>query len=859
MKITYQIFSFFLIVCLHVNAQNRIPETPVKPGVSLQLAQQRHKILSNIQYRLDFNIPRERNADIAAVVAINFKLKTLPDTLQLDFMQTADHVKGITVNAQSLPVLLRNEHILIPKRLLKLDANSIEIKFTAGNASLNRNEDFLYALFVPDHARTVFPCFDQPDLKARFQLNLTVPKDWNVLANAAIGNLIRNEETTTYHFLNSDLLPTYLFSFTAGKYTPILLETAGRKMEFLHRENDSTKIKLSTDSIFKAHSDAIDFLEQWTKRKFPFQKIGFVAIPDFQFGGMEHPGEVQYKSSSLFLDEGATKDQFISRSNLISHETAHMWFGDLVTMKWFNDVWMKEVFANFMADKVTEKLMGKSTFNLKFLQDHYPAAYAIDRTSGANPIRQQLDNLNDAGSMYGNIIYHKAPIMMRQLESLMGTVPFQKGIREYLQKYAYGNATWDNLISILAKYSKSDLYAWNKVWVNQPGRPVFKYSITYNQKKINTLKISQQAEKGSSRIWPQAFSITMVYSDRIKTIPVNMNAAELLVQEAKGLDRPEYILFNSDGIGYGIFPIDKPVLDQVFDLKDPVARASAYINAYENMLSGETYKATDLLNAFTRGLSLENNEMNIRLLSGYITNLFWTFTLPDERKKMSTMLENSVWTAMENQKLPNIKKNLFTTFQNIYLTEEAGKKIYTLWAKQEAPAGVKLIEDDYTALALTLALKSDSGKSILSTQLKRIKNVDRKNRFVFLMPALSSDPAERDLFFESLTDRKNRQKEAWVTSALSYLHHPLRQNTSKAYLAKSLGLLVEIKNTGDIFFPQSWLGSIFGNYQTEEAWHVVEEFLKKHPDYSPKLKDKILQSTDNLYRAQRMLFNPQPE
>ncbi|WP_432709141.1 M1 family aminopeptidase [Pedobacter sp.] len=174
---------------------------------------------------------------------------------------------------------------------------------------------------------------------------------------------------------------------------------------------------------------------------YPFQKIGFVTMPDFQFGGMEHPGVIHYKASSLLLGEGATVDQFISRSNLISHEIAHMWFGDLVTMKWFNDVWMKEVFANFMANKVTEKLMGTPTFNLRFLQDHYPAAYGVDRTRGANPIRQQLDNLQDAGTMYGNIIYHKAPIMMMQLEKLMGPEPFQKGIREYLKKYAYQNAT----------------------------------------------------------------------------------------------------------------------------------------------------------------------------------------------------------------------------------------------------------------------------------------------------------------------------------------------------------------------------------------------------------------------------------
>ncbi|MFC3366026.1 M1 family aminopeptidase [Pedobacter fastidiosus] len=624
-------------------------------------------------------------------------------------------------------------------------------------------------------------------------------------------------------------------------------------MEFLHRETDANKIKLSVDSVFIAHSDAINFLEKWTGIPFPFQKVGFVAIPDFQFGGMEHPGEVQYKSSSLFLDDGATKDQFISRSTLISHETAHMWFGDLVTMKWFNDVWMKEVFANFMADKVTEKLMGKKTFDLKFLQDHYPAAYGIDRTQGANPIRQQLDNLQDAGSMYGNIIYHKAPIMMRQLEQLMGADNFQKGIREYLKKYAYKNATWNDLISILSKYSTTDLYAWNKVWVNQPGRPVFDYKIAYNGNKISSLSINQQPEIGAQRVWPQAFSIKLFYPTFSKTIPVNIKGETLNLKLAQGLEKPIYILFNADGMGYGLFPIDNNMMENVFRLQNPLERASAYINAYESVLAGKSFSAEELLKIFTKGIGIEKNEMNLRLLTGYITNIYWTFTSPKNRLAFSVTLEKALWTSMENQTLPNNKKILFGTYQNIYLSADASKNIYTIWEKQQAPSGVKLIDDDYTSMALSIALKSDTVTTVLKKQLERTTNIDRKNRLVFLMPALSLNVAERDSFFYSLHERKNRQKEAWVTAALAYLHHPLRQETSAKYLPESLNLLEEIQKTGDIFFPQSWLSAIFGSYQTKEAYQVVSDFLKQHPNYNPKLRDKILQSTDNLYRAKDML------
>lgn len=834
-------------------AQKKIKPVAVEPGVSYKLATYRSSVISNIQYALSFDIPAEKSKNIDAKESITFQLKAANQQLQLDFKQKAEQVKSIEINSVKTAVILQHEHLLLDKQLFHPGKNNIDLEFIAGNASLNRNEDYLYALFVPDRARTVFPCFDQPDLKARFLLTLKVPSAWKAIANGIKKDSVVTANNTVYHFANSDPLPTYLFSFNAGKYTDVKQLIGNRQAEFLYRETDSAKIKLSVDSVFTAHQNAVSFLETWTSIPFPFQKIGFVAIPDFQFGGMEHPGEVQYQASTLFLDDGATKDRLIARANLISHETAHMWFGDLVTMKWFNDVWMKEVFANFMADKVTEKMMGSQTFNLKFLQDHYPAAYGVDRTPGANPVRQQLDNLKDAGSLYGNIIYHKAPIMMRQLEQLMGKENFQKGVREYLKKYAYSNATWNDLIAILSKYTQENLYNWNKVWVNQPGRPVFNYAVSYSGNKISSLSLSQKPESGEKRIWPQVFRVTLVYPNQTKEITLNINAEKVVLKEASGLPKPDFVLFNADGAGYGLFPVDKNSLDRIYLLKNPLQRASAYINIYENMLSGRTVQAEELLTLFTKGLDQEKEEMNLRLLSNYIGTIYWEFVSFSKREQVSAALEQALWNAMQRQTAANNKKILFKAYQDIYLSRKAQGKMYQIWQQQQAPEGVKLAEDDYTSLALTIALKSDTTTAILKQQEERVKNTDRKKRLEFLMPALSLNATERDQFFSSLADQKNRQKEAWVVAALGYLNHPLRQKTSVKYLPQSLDLVEEIQRTGDVFFPQSWLGSIFGNYQSKEAAQDVTNFLRSHPNYNPKLKAKILQATDNIFRAQKLV------
>ncbi|EJF08277.1 aminopeptidase [Pontibacter sp. BAB1700] len=825
---------------------------PVETGVSRTLAEYRNQTLRNVQYDIKLQIPTGKEAPIPASETISFNLLNREQALQIDFKEQPSHLHAVRVNGKQIPIEFENEHIVIGPRYLKEGQNQVQIDFTTGNLSLNRNEDYLYTLLVPDRARTVFPCFDQPDLKAVFNLTLTLPQDWKALANAPLQDSLLTGATKTYTYLPSDTIPTYLFSFVAGDFRKVSNSDRGRTMHFYHRETDPDKLK-SIDPIFSIHRDALAFMEDYTRIPYPFQKFDFVAIPDFQYGGMEHVGAIDYKASTLFLDEGATKDQLVGRSNLIAHETAHMWFGDLVTMRWFNDVWMKEVFANFMADKISKTTVKDSNYDLKFLIDHFPAAYSVDRTAGANPIRQDLANLQDAGTLYGHIIYHKAPIMMRQLERLMGEQAFQEGLQVYLKTYANSNATWPQLIEILDARTPTDLQAWNQVWVNESGRPVYDCKLDIEDGKISVFSISQKGEDGSDRLWPQLFEVALVYNDRIEEYTVNMDQPSIEFQEVIGKEWPLYVLFNSSGQGYGTFPIDARGISYLPKLQNPVMRASSYINLYENMLNG-----VDITPDMMRYITLlqssnEQEELNLKLLTGYLTDTFWKFTSPEQRGKLAPAFEKNLWDAMEKQKSANNKKLFFKAYQSIALTKEAQDRLHQVWEAQKAPAGVTLNEDDYTSLALSLAVRDYANSAdILRQQLSRIKNPDRQKRLQFLMPALSDDEKVRDAFFASLKDRSNRDKEAWVGAALSYLHHPLRAASSEKYLRESLELVEEIQLTGDIFFPTNWLQSTFSHYQTPTAAATIRTFLTEHPDYNPKLKGKILQAADHVFRAEKL-------
>lgn len=844
----------FIIFSSYYHAQIK-PSPKVESGVSYELAQFRKSTLSNIKYELDLDIPESKTDRISGTENLTFNYKKQSEVpLQIDFKENAASLLSVSVNGQAIKPVLENEHILIDQKYLKSEHNQITFKFIAGNSALNRRDGYLYTLFVPDRARTMFPCFDQPNLKANYSLTLTIPEKWNAMANGVLKETTVKQGRKKMIFAQSDLLPTYLFSFAAGDFKYFKEKIGMQDAAMLYRETDTIKIKNSMDSIYNLYRNSLAYYEKWTGIPHPFQKHGLVVVPDFQFGGMEHPGAILFQNSTLFLDKNATQSQLNNRSNLLAHEVAHLWFGDMVTMDWFNDVWTKEVFANFMADKSTGASSDKSVYDLKFLTTHFPAAYSVDRTIGANPIRQVLDNLQNAGMMYGPIIYNKAPIMMRQLELVIGEENFRKGISEYLRKYAYSNATWPDLITILDNQTPEDLQSWNKVWVNEPGRPIIDYTIKYKGNKIENFKISQHPEHGDTqKLWPQEFQISLFYPDKIEKVDVKFSEKQQDIPELKGRQKPLFVLQNSSGIGYGVFNVDNDLISGFSLIKDPVNRASAYISLYENMLGGSGITPQELLHFFAGQLQKESTELNLRLITGYISGIYWGFLTESIRNKESESLENIVWNALQKQAAVNNKKNLFDCYQGIFQSKKAYDNLYTIWKSQTAPQSITLNDEDFTSLALALSLRNNNNNDLLQEQLTRIKNPDRINRFKIIMKAASSDKKIRDEFFNSLAERQNRSNESAVGSALGYLHHPLRQHTSINYLSKTLELLKEIQKTGDIFFPDNWLRSTFSSYQNPKALTVVNQFIQQNPDYNSILKNKILQATENLRRAQKLV------
>ena len=850
MKNLFILFCLVLIMSCAKKAEN----VSLKKGISYELAKYRKQQIADLVYDLHFKIPKEKTTPISVEMLVQLTINNLEQDLFLDFNEVTSKLKSLQVNDKAVAIQHQKEHIIIDKSALKIGLNTIAIAFDAGEQSLNRNSEFLYTLLVPDRASTLFPCFDQPDLKANYNLTITAPKDWKVLAGAFQKTAEVVGDFTTHTFTTSDLMSTYLFSFVAGKFSEQTHNPGAFNMRFLYRENNKEKINESVTPVFSIHQNSLDFLEAYTQVKFPFQKMDFAAIPPFQYGGMEHVGAIQYRQSALFLDKNATQSQQLRRAKLIAHETSHMWFGDLVTMKWFNDVWMKEVFANFMADKIVNPVYPTINHNLSFMMSHYPSAYSEDRTKGTNAIRQELDNLKNAGSLYGRIIYNKAPIMMRQLEYLLGEDVFQEGVQEYIKTYANANADWSELVAIFDKKTAGDIQSWSDVWVNSSGRPIFYEEIETNEKgNVTKFILHQKAEDGSDKIWTQSFKIKLIDERGYqKNIGIKNMGKSFDITEITKDFKPGQVLYNTNGFGYGVFPIYKDKIATYVAIKDAVSRGYQFINLYENMLLGNI-DALTTYTTFLDAIQKEENELIVSYLSGRLQTIFWTFLGEENQFKTLSKTESSLYAFLEQDKPSNIKKTIFKLYQALAYNANGLENLYALWSKTKSFNNLFLNENDVTSLAMQLAIfKHQKATEILELQKSKITNPDRLERYVWLMPSLSNDVQIRDEFMQSLLSKENRENESWVQTALNNIHHPLRQKTAEKHLQSILNALEEVQLTGDIFFPKGWLASSIGNYNSKEAQLVLEDFIAKNPNYNKSLLQKLYQTTDNLIRAQNI-------
>ena len=809
-KILLMIFLSMMVLSTHAQMLSK--------GVSKELADHRKVNISNVVYDLTFNIPSNLSHKVTGTAIISFDLKEQEDLIldfQGEFNGTAYVYYGKKNNKRrSFEALYKDEHIIIPMRQLQAGKNKIELNFTCQDKALNRNKDYVYTLFVPDLARSVFPCFDQPDLRAVFVTTLHTPSGWKTMTSD-----------------NSCQLPTYLYSFVAGNFQEKTGTRNGRLMRALYRETDPAKVA-QLDKVFDETSQALKWMEGYTSIACPFKEYGMVILPNYQFGGMEHPGAIQLSDRRIFLEKNATQEEELYRTELIAHEIAHLWFGDLVSLKWFGDVWTKEVLANFMASKITRRQYKGIDHDLNFLKTFQNAAIAIDRTDGTHAIAQELNNLNHASLLYDNIIYDKAPVMMRMMEQVMGAPAMQNGLNRFLIDHQFDNASWDDLIKALDKTAPSaGVKKFSDIWVKQKGMPNIHTSY-----KDGQIVVTQSDPLHRGIFWPQQFEVKVIYDlTESQTLTVDMQKPTMTF---KVPGRPSYIIPNSNGKGYGRFTLDdnytRQMPKRLITTRNDLNRYALLQVIHDNYLMGKISPSY-----FSELYRLMVKERNPQIMSTAIEHMFKI--LEDVNVDQRAALELCMMDLLNENRTNECHQYIIRKMSSCVSSPEVLDQIESIWRNHNDPL---LNEHDYMEMAYRLAIMHpQQWQEILSTQRARLTTDDLKNEFDYVCRACNPDGNQRLQLFNDLLRPENRQKEPWAIAMLRLLNSDVFEPQSNGYIESSLKSLEYIQQTSDIFFPSKWMKALMAGHKSREAAQAIDSFIKATPNYPSNLKNIVLEAS----------------
>ena len=544
-------------------------------GVSRALAVSRASRVSDLHYKLKLTL-RPHAKTMPGHEELHFTLKekgTIRD-LPLDYREGV--IRYASLNGSSFAITLANGHLILPAELLRVGENNVVIDFESkiaeAGAAITRYDDkddgseYFYSLFVPMDASMAFVCFDQPDLKAGFTLSVDAPPDWTIISNSKQIRSTANSTGRDTSFAETRPISTYLFAFAAGPWVSV--HPAAGMPNVYARKSQLRRAEPEVPQLQEMTARGIAWLTDYFQQPFPFPKYDIVLIPGFPFGGMEHAGATFLREDAVLFRTAPTPSDRFGRNILTLHELTHQWFGDLVTMRWFDDLWLKEGFAQYMAYQALDALDPNSHAWKHFYEDIKPQAYAIDETEGTTPIFQDIPNLKDAKSAYGAIVYQKAPSILKQLQFRVGARDFRNGLRLYLRQHAYSNAQWSDLIDALHSSSGQDVRTWADAWVLRRGMPEVNASWSCDAHgRVAMMRLSQHDVLPDGFIWPISTHLLLGYEARkdasTKVRRVDWNSSEVAVPSVIGSLCPSYVFANAGDEAYGRFLLDGRSVESV--------------------------------------------------------------------------------------------------------------------------------------------------------------------------------------------------------------------------------------------------------------------------------------------------------
>jgi aminopeptidase N len=849
----WKLISFLLLITPNVHAA-------APQGIPRELARQRAEQLSEVRYDLEFQLALGAST-VAGHEELRFRAKTSVAVL-IDFREGAE--SKLVINGAPADAKMENGHIELPANAVRAGENTVSIEFsvpaaTAGKAitqfeDRDDGSEYVYTLFVPMDAEMAFPCFDQPDLKGRFHLTLRIPAEWTAISNTApesdILESISGAQQRQMVFAETRPVSTYLFAFAAGPFRKVH-EEPGLPGLYV-RKSKVKRAEEEAPDVQKMTAQGIQYLSDFFAQPFPFPKYDLVLIPGFAFGGMEHAGATFLREESVLFRAAPTHSDYLERDIVLLHELAHQWFGDLVTMRWFDDLWLKEGFAQYMAYEAQASIKPSENVWKRFYQAIKPAAYEIDATKGTTAIYQNIANLKDAKSAYGAIVYRKAPGVLKQLAFVAGEDNFREGLRLYLKEHAYGNAELSDLVGALERVSGRRLQDWAPSWIRRRGMPEVQVQWSCDaENRIDHFSLEQRDVLGEGGVWRIAMQVLLSYpGGAAARIHAELNGQETELREAIGKPCPRYVFANDQDYAYGRFLLDSrsrgAVMEELGGVTDVFERALLWGSLWDAVREAEL-APREFLETGVKFVPAEKDEELAQSVMGHVTTALQRYANASVHRELLPKVEAVTEEWMMHAPEQDFRILGFRGLRGVAESEEARRKLRELLDGKLKVPGVELRPlDRWTIVTALIAVSDPQAEAVLAAEQKRDASGDGK-KYAYMAQAARPDSKTKRQYFDDYLHNASREED-WIAQSLRAFNYWNQSELTLPYLKPALEALPQIKRERKIFFLLGWLEAFLGGQQSAAAQQQVREFLGRN-DLDADLRLKILETSDELDRT----------
>lgn len=808
------ILSLFLVQCSSAPLASKQMATPeTVADLQWSEAQSRFERLSNIEYDLSLNLDQPGD-EYSGTMKVQFDLSKNDQDLRLDFFEGT--VTHLLVNGIALDLSAKKPYwIVLPSAHLIQGQNKVEIaykqKYSKTGDGLHRFNDpedsqyYLHTQFEPYDANRFMPCFDQPDLRATIKMQVAVPKHWQVITSVMETRKTAKGPVTIWEFPASPKISTYIYSLHAGPYKVFTDRYQDIPLRLFIRP--ALAKYLDTKEWFKITKQGLAYFGRTFAYPYPFKKYDQLVVPEFNAGGMENVAAVTYTEGVVPRSE-TTRSQRRQVAGLLLHEMAHMWFGDLVTMKWWNDLWLNESFATLMASMALSEATEFKEAWQEFAAGTKRGAYAEDALSTTHPIEAHVTRVKEAMANFDGITYNKGASVMKQLRYYMTPAAFEKGVQQYFKTHAYQNTQLKDFIASLQAQTDKDLTFWAERWLKQSGTDQIAASWTCEAGRLKSIGLELTPSTGA-RFRPQSFEVGLYGDEKGSLKSIDTVRVDFVQPEKQTLRGdwacPAAVYPNKNDHAYVNVKLDAKSLESLkknlSGLDDALVRSLVWNDLWRMVRSSEmSLKA--YIETVENNFAKETDQIILRQVVGTIQSWrgailsYWPVTTEDQRKAKNDfrlkMEENFLARMKASKSGSDDEKFWFDSFLSVSESPRALDQAYEYFKSGRVSAKFPLDPDRRWSVVHLLKRFGHPKANEVFESARKSDPSDRGQKWALAAEAVVPQASVKEKWIQEFT-KKDTQRSLADSQAVMYGLFPLEQLELKAkyeplfydYLAKN--------------------------------------------------------------------------